>query len=167
MTIRPAKAVDIPAIVNFLVECHARSHYGGSAVNVDVQHTKKMLLMAIHRHDHRTENACWAEVVEHAGQICGLMVATMARVYAIGDKLMATDVIFATNGFAQPTDAGRLLLGMVQWAKRSPYCVEVKCGATAVIGDPERAGKLLQRLGMKHYGTIFRLELERATSCQA
>lgn len=159
--IRPAKATDIPAIVAFLIECHARSHYGCGPVNIDVVHTKKLLLMAIHRHDHKTENACWAEVVEHAGQICGLMVATMARVYAIGDKLMATDVIFATNGFAQPSDAARLLLDMVQWAKRSPYCFEIRCGVTSVIGDPERAGKLLQRLGMKPYGTIHRLELER------
>ncbi|TIW28667.1 MAG: hypothetical protein E5V63_04090 [Mesorhizobium sp.] len=161
MTVRPAKAVDIPAIVSFLVECHARSHYGSSGVNVDVVHTKKLLLMAIHRHDHKTENACWAEVVEHAGQICGLMVATMARVYMIGDKLMATDVLFATNALAQPSDAGRLLLGMVQWAKRSPYCTEIKCGVTSIIGDPERAGKLLQRLGMERYGSIFRMELER------
>lgn len=160
--IRDAKAVDIPAIIGFLVDRYACSHYAKAGLaQIDVMHTKKLLLMAIHRHNHKTENACWVQVVEHAGQICGLMVATMARVYTIGDKLMATDVLFATNGFAQPSDAGRLLLGMVQWAKRSPYCTEIKCGVTSIIGDPERAGKLLQRLGMERYGSIFRMEIER------
>ena len=160
--IRDAKAVDIPAIVGFLAECYGRSHYAKTGVaHIDVIHTKKLLLMAIHRHDHKTENACWCQVVEHAGQICGLMLATLARVYVIGDRLMATDVLFVVNGFAQPQDAGQLIKNMISWAKRSPACIEARCGATAVIGDPERTAKLFERFGMEPYGSLHRLEIER------
>ncbi|ESZ60640.1 hypothetical protein NL532_24015 [Mesorhizobium sp. C120A] len=163
--IRNANAVDIPAILLLLVECYGRSHYAkAGVVQVDVMHTKKLLLMAIHRHDHQTENGCWIQVIENGGQICGLMLATLARVYVIGDRLMATDVLFVANGFAQPHEAGQLAKNMIQWAKRSPACIEVRCGATAVIEDPERTARLFERLGMKPYGTIHRLEFERAAT---
>ncbi len=163
--IREARAVDIPGILAFLAECYGRSHYAKTgAAQIDVVHTKKLLLMAIHRHNHKTENACWVEVVEHAGQICGLMLATLARCYVIGDRLMATDVLFVVNGFAQAHEAGQLIKNMISWAKRSPACIEVRCGATAVIDDPERTAKLFERFGMKPYGTLQRLELERAAT---
>jgi hypothetical protein len=77
----------------------------------------------------------------------------LARVYVIGDRLMATDVLFVANGFAQPHEAGQLIKNMIQWAKRSPACIEVRCGATAVIEDPERTARLFERSGMKPYGT--------------
>lgn len=160
--IRDAKAVDIPAILLLLVEFYSRSHYAKAGVaQIDVVHTKKLLLMAIHRHNHKTENACWTQVVENAGQVCGLMLATMARVYVIGDRLMATDLFLVANGFAQPHEAGLLVRNMIQWAKRSPACIEVRCGATAVIEDPERTAKLFERAGMKPYGTLHRMEFER------
>lgn len=163
--IRDANAVDIPAIMALLVECYGRSHYAKAGrAQIDIVHTKKLLLMAIHRHDHKTENGCWTQVIENAGQVCGLMLATLARVYVIGDRLMATDVLFVANGFAQPHEAGLLIRNMVQWAKRSPACIEVRCGATAVIEDPERTGKLFERFDMKPYGTIHRMEFERAAT---
>lgn len=163
--IRAAKAVDIPAIIAFLQDRYRDTHYAkaGSA-EIDVMHAKKLLVMAIHRHDHKTENACWVQVVEHNGRICGLMLATLARVYVIGDKLMATDVLFTVNPFAEPTDALQLLKGMIQWAKRSPQCIEIKCGATALIGDPERTANLFAHFGFAPYGSLHRLELERAAS---
>lgn len=163
--IRDASAVDIPAIVLLLAECYSRSHYAKAGVaQIDVVHTKKLLLMAIHRHNHQTENACWIQVIENAGQVCGLMLATMARVYVIGDKLMATDVLFVANGFAQAHEAGQLVRNMISWAKRSPTCIEVRCGATAVIEDPERTARLFERFGMKPYGTMHRMEFERAAT---
>jgi hypothetical protein len=128
--IRDARAVDIPAILAFLVDRYACSHYAKAGIaQIDIMHTKKLLLMAIHRHNHKTENACWVQVVEQAGQICGLMLATLARVYVIGNRLMATDVLFVVNGFAQAHEAGQLIKNFIQWGKRSPACVEIRCGA--------------------------------------
>lgn len=162
--IRDARAVDIPAILAFLAECYGRSHYAKAGVaQIDVMHTKKLLLMAIHRHNHKTENACWIQVIEQAGQICGLMLATLARVYVIGNRLMATDVLFVVNGFAHAHEAGQLIKNFIQWGKRSPACVEIRCGATAVIGDPERTAKLFERFGLTPYGTLHRMEIERTS----
>lgn len=160
--IRDAKAVDIPAIVSFLAECYGRSHYAKTGTaQIDVIHTKKLLLMAIHRHDHKQENACFVQVVERAGQICGLMLATLARVYVIGNRLMATDVLFVVNALAEPHEAGQLVKNMISWARRAPACIEVRCGATAVISDPERTAKLFERFGMVPYGSLHRMEIER------
>jgi hypothetical protein len=161
--IRDAKASDVPAIIAFLQERYRSTHYAKSGLaQIDVVFTKKLLLMAIHRHGHKTENACWVQVVDRFGRVCGLMLATLARVYVIGNRLMATDVFFVVNDTARATDAGELLQGMFEWAKRSPACVEIRCGATAVIGDPARTGKMLERFGMEPYGSLHRLEIKRA-----
>lgn len=160
--IRRAKAIDIPAIVQFLLDEYRTTHYAqtGSA-SVDVVFTKHLLLKAIHRHGHQSENATWVEVAERNGIITGLMLATLQRVYAIGDRLMASDLFYVVNGLASPTDAALLALRMIEWAKASPWCIEVKCGSTAIKGDAERGGKMLQRLGLKPYGSLFRLEFDR------
>jgi hypothetical protein len=52
--------------------------------------------------------------------------------------------------------------GMVEWAESCPAVVEIKCGTTTTINDDaEKAGKILQRLGMAPYGSIYRKEVSR------
>lgn len=160
--IRDAKAVDIPAIVAFLRECHARSHYAGGPVRVDEQYTKELLVQAIFRHGHVGEGGTWGQVAEHDGKVCGLILGTLQRVYCIGDKLFASDLFWIVNDEAKPGDAMALLRGMIKWARRAPLCVEVRCGATAVVKGPQRAGRMLEAAGMKHYGQIYRLDIDRA-----
>lgn len=160
--IRDARAVDIPAIINFLEDRHALTHYAKDrTASIDVVHTKKLLLMGIQRHGHKSENATWCQVVDNNGIICGLMLATLTRAYAIYNRLMATDLMFITNSMAGPKDAMQLLRNFVMWAERSPACIEVRCGATAIISDPERVGKLLRRAGMKSYGSIWKMDISK------
>lgn len=159
--IRDARAQDIPGIVAFLLDRHALTHYAkdGNA-QIDVVHTKKLLMTSVHRHGHKTENATWVQVAEQNGIICGLMLATLARAYSIYDKLMATDLFFITSELANPRDALDLMRNMVNWAKRSPHCIEVRCGVTSIIGDPARSGRMLEMMSMEPYGGIYRRVLE-------
>lgn len=163
--IRAGKASDVPAVVDLLAELYGESHYARTGVaSIDRQFTKELLLTALFHHGRTGEGAAWFEVAEHDERIVGLMLATLARVYVIGNKLMATDVLFTVNGKAGLADAPTLALNMLAWAKTAPLCVEARCGTTAVIGDPERAGQMYSRLGMKRYGALWRMEFERAAA---
>lgn len=156
--IRDAKFADIHGIIGLLEYGHGRSHYAGSGVRIDQKEAKRLLVQSIQRHGGKNGGACFVQVAEKDGVINGLILGTLARVYAIGDKLSATDLFWIAAPTVDPTEPLRLMRNMVDWAWQSPHVVEVKCGATAVIQDPEGAGKLLERIGMKQFGNIYRME---------
>lgn len=166
--IRDAKFADIQAITIFLQEAYARSHYARrKEVGVDLEETKRLLVASIQRHGHSTLGACFVQVSESGGRIDGLMLGTLARVYVIGDKLMATDVFWIVGPKAAPGDAMILMRNMVKWAQKSIDVVEIKCGATAVIGDPAIAGRMLGAMGFTEYGGIYRKEMSECLASSA
>lgn len=161
--IRDAKFTDIPAIVGVMQDAMARSHYAGGAMGeIDLPYTKKLLVTAIQRHGHKNGGGCWVQVAETAGIITGFIVGTLDRVYAVGTKLMATDLFWLTSPNVEPMDSIALMRGMVAWAERCPQVVEIKCGVTITINeDAARAGAILERLGLTSYGAIYRKEIVR------
>lgn len=166
--IRNAKAVDIPAMLALIQSVYDRSHYAQErAVQIDVAEAKRLLVTAITRHDHRNGGGCWIQVADRGGMIVGMILATLVRVYSVGNKLTATDLFWISGAAAEPTDAANLMRGMIEWARRSPACVEIKCATMAVGSEPERSGKLLERLGLQPYGNVYRTSIERAEQCLA
>lgn len=160
--IRNANFADIPAILRLLQEGHLRSHYAGTGANIDEAEAKRLLVASIQRHGHTHGGGCWVQVSEGQNGIDGLILGTLVRVYAILDKLMASDIFWLVNENADPRAAIGLMRGMVAWAKSSPHVIEIKCGTTSIISeDPARAGRILEHMGMKPYGNIYRLEVER------
>lgn len=160
--IRAAQAVDIPAIIALLREGYRDTHYAFNGIaHIDVAYAKDLLLLSVFRHGEPGENATWVQVVERRGAIVGLMLATLARVYVIGNKLMASDLLFYVGSGASASDAAALAFNMIEWAKRSPQCVEIRCGTTAIHGNPERVGQMLKKFGFAPYGSIHRMEIER------
>ncbi len=160
MTVRTANFSDIPGIFTLLQEGYARSHYARDGrTSIDTREAKRLLVQAVQRHGHTTGGGCFVEVSEVDGQICGLILGTLSRVYAIGDRLSASDIFWLTNSQADPGDAMQLMRGFVGWAKSNQHVVEIKCGTTAAINeDPEAAGLILRRIGMQKYGNIYRME---------
>jgi hypothetical protein len=161
--VRDANFADIPAIVTLLQEAYDRSHYVKDGdFGIDVKETKRLLVQALQRHGGRHGGATWVQVAESNGQVTGLIVGTLARFYSIGTKLMATDLFFVASRNVEPSDPLKLMRGMIEWAKGCPDVIEIKCGTTAVIrDDPREAGRILERLGMKEYGVIYRMEVAR------
>lgn len=157
--IRDARFSDIKSIIALLQSAYLRSHYAADPrVSIDVAETKRLLFTSIQRHGGTNGGACWVTVAESDGEIRGLMLATLARVYVIGNALMATDVLFVASPDVDPADPLRLAKGMVEWARANPKVTEVRCGTTGVIhDDPMKAGRIWERLGMTHYGEIWRL----------
>lgn len=158
--IRDAKNVDIPAIVMLLHEGFARSHYAGKdRGEIDTNEAKRLLMQAIQRHGHKTGGGCFVQVAETNGVITGVILGTFQRLYGVGNKLVASDLFWLASPNVHPSDPAKLMANMVAWAKSSPHCIEIKCGVTEVINaEVEASGAILERLGMKKYGTIYRLE---------
>lgn len=161
--IRNATFSDIPAIVRLLQEAYLETHYAKSGLaEIDEAEAKRLLLASIQRHGQKHGGACWVQVADNGAGIVGFILGTLARVYSIGNKLMATDLFWVVNKHAEPRDAVSLMRGMVDWAKDCPACIEAKCGTTAIIADdPEAATRLLGQIGFKQYGLISRLEFAR------
>lgn len=158
--IRPATFTDIPAIVRLLDQAYLGTHYSKTGLaQIDVAETKRLLLSSIQRHGQKHGGACWVCVSDSGASIDGLILGTLARVYVIGNKLMASDVFWLTNEHADPRDAVALMRGMVEWAKPNDEVVEIRCGTTAIMNDPDKAGRLLQQIGFKPYGNIYRMEV--------
>lgn len=157
--IRNARCTDIPALVALLGSAYDRSHYAGTEVEIDEKETKRLLVQSIQRHGHKVGGGCFVQVAESHGIVTGLILGTLVRVYVIGNRLMATDLFWVCSSLVEPGDPARLVGNMLEWARTVPHVVEVRCGTTAVIQDPEKAGNILTRLGMEQYGTIYRKEL--------
>jgi hypothetical protein len=159
--IRDVNFADIGAVTRFLEACHQRTVYAKKGIaSIDVAETKRLIGAGIGRHGHKGIGACWLQVAENDGHIDGLMYATLARVYSIYDRLYATDLFWIVNEHARPTDAAYLMKNMLRWAKTCPLVIEVQTGVTGIINaDFARTGQMLERLGMREYGGIYRLEL--------
>ena len=162
MTTRPAKFADIPGIVALIQEGHRRSHYALGPASVDEREAKRVLVQSIQRHGSHNLGGTWVAVSEKDGRISGFILGTLARVSVVGDKLFATDLFWFASEDVAPMDPFRLMKGMIEWAQAAPDCIEVKCGTQAVIeGSTKRAGLLLEHLGLKPYGEIYRTEFTK------
>lgn len=160
--VRDAMFADIPAIVMVLQEAYLRTHYAKSGLaEMDTPEAKRLLVASIQRHGGKNGGSTWVQVSETDGAVTGFILGTLARVYSIGDRLMATDLFWLTSPAADPLDAMRLMRGMIEWASGVPHCVEIHCGTTAIMNDPAGAGKMLERLGMEQYGNLYRMEIAR------
>jgi hypothetical protein len=159
--IRPAVFADIPGIVLFLQGRFLHTHYAASGIaSIDVGETKRLLMQSIQRHGGKHGGATWICVAEKDGNIEGLILGTLARIYSISDRMMATDLFWLASEKCDPRDSILLIKSMIMWAKACPGVVEIQCGTTtAIADDPTKAGKILEHLGMKHYGNIYRTEI--------
>lgn len=157
--IRDAVFADIPGIVMLLRDAYLKTHYARDGIaGLDEKETKRLLVQSIQRHGGVNGGACFVQVSETNGQIKGLILGTMVRVYSILDRLTATDLFWLASPDVHPADPAQLMRNMIDWARLSPACVEIKCATTAIMQDPEPAGKILKRLGLEPYGDIYRLE---------
>lgn len=154
--IRPAKFVDIPRMVDLLCTAHAESKYAARmGVSRKAAHT--LLQQAVQRHGGQHEGGTLVMVAEKGGEVEGLMVGTLNRVYFIGDKLEAQDVFLFVTPQADKRDASRLLDAYLEWADGNPKVdfEDVKLSHTDALPGAERVAKLYAKKGFRRCGAIY------------
>lgn len=160
--IRPAKHVDIPRLVEILVEAHGRSVYAERpGIEVDVPHTKSLLVNAIQRHGQKIIGGTYVAVAEKNERVEGFILGGLERIQCIGTALYATDLMWICTPQVDARDPARLLEAMIGWAESVPKCREIIEGATRVVGDYARVEKMLKRRGFSQFGVIYAKEVNR------
>ena len=153
--IRPAKHQDIPRCRAILRQTHERSHYAGTECGFDEKEATRLLVHAVQQHG----AGAFFEVAEREGEIEAFIVGVLSRVYCVCTKLRASDLFWVATDRVNPRHPRKLMKNMIAWARTNPDVVEVYCGATAIVQDAEKAGRILGRLGLQHYGSIYRMPI--------
>lgn len=153
--IRQARLQDIPELMRLLRNAHAGSHYA-TQCGIDDVAAKGLLMQVIAG---AWEGQTFAEVAEAAGTVEGFILGHTAPVYLIGDRQMATDLFWLASKRVDPRDPRRLMANMIAWARSRPDVIEIRCGATPVLQEPDKAGRMLKRLGLEPYGSFYRMEI--------
>jgi hypothetical protein len=158
--IRNASFPDIPRIVAIMREAYERSEYCRRGLcGFDEKEAKRLLVNAIQRHGRGRNSASFVQVAEEKGRVEGFIVGVLSRVYHVGDRLQASDLFWLATPLVSPRDPIQLMKNMIAWAKGVEGVIEIRCGTTAILQDPQKAGRILQRLGMTPYGSIHRMEV--------
>lgn len=159
LRIRTARFGDIPAMMSIMRDAHARSRYAHLEMNEVL--AKSMLMSAIQRHsaDIRSGNKLagshFVAVADNDGIVDGFILACLQPIYLVGKDLEATDLFFICSERAHGEAAARLLKAMHKWVPEG--CI-IRQGVTDLVTGAERAGRLLERAGMRMVGTIYEKE---------
>lgn len=161
MSIRPAKFSDIPALMKFIQAEHGRSKYAQAGA-VDLEEARQLLLGAVQRMETRGPGGTCVYVAEKDGAIEGFIIGVLERVYQVGDKLEATDLMFVTREDANIWAAGLLLKHFEDWAKSIPKVLQIRVGVTDVIDPhPELVARMYEQRGYERSGIILERKVLR------
>lgn len=153
--IRPANFGDIPRLHDLMKEFHEASVYADT-VRFDGAECKRILVNSIKHHAGKRAGGAAVFVAERDGEIEGLIVGLLDRVYHIGVELMATDLFFAGSERVSPRDMLALYDAFLAWAEENDRVVEIVNGATAILGGWEGAEALYRKRGLERFGVIYR-----------
>jgi len=161
MSLRPARMIDTPRLVELLIESHAGSRYAG-VVDVDAAYARKLIAQFIQRSPGSHDGGTMVAVVEDEGKIVGFVAGILDRVYHIGTKLAANDVFLVTTKGAPARAARQLMAAYITWAQGVPDCAELRMSWTDALPSGERIHKAYERMGFRHCGGIYTRDVERA-----
>lgn len=160
--IRPARAIDTPRIVELLVEQHAQSRLA-DVTEVDEVYARRMTAQMIQRHGGSHDGATVVFVVEVDGQIEGVVIGALDRVYEIGVHLAAWDKFLVCTDKAPARAFLMLLKAFWRWADENPKVVEIGGSWSDIVATGERMDGVFTHEGFTRCGAIYR----RTRQCSA
>jgi hypothetical protein len=157
--LRPARAIDVPAVVDILVERQQDSRFAG-IVDVDVAHARKLLAQAAFRHGGTHDGGTFFMVAESDRSIEAFLLAALSRVLLVGDKLCAQDILLLSRRDLPARDAmrttNRLIDEYVAWATANPRVADIHLSWSDTLPSGERIGALFARKGFIPCGQNYR-----------
>jgi len=161
MSVRAAKFVDIPRLVELGAEAHKRSIYAKRAT-FDIELAKQLCARSIQRHAQQNYGGTLVLVSETDGELCGFIIALVDLVYPCLSEFVVTDLVFTFTYNADPRDAATMVKRVTFWAEANPKVIEVHLGVTDAIGSGwHRVGRLYERLGFEQCGAMYRKLIQR------
>ncbi len=156
MIYRPARSIDAPALVDILKERHAETRYG-SDVRIDEVIARKVFAHAAQRHGGTNEGAMFLMVAEQGdGTIDAFMLGHLARIYMVGDKLVATDLFLIGHRNCDPRCMNGLIEHYLAWAEENPKVHEIVLSWSDAVPESGAINALYERKGFTLCGTSYR-----------
>jgi len=153
--LRPARFVDVPAMVDILVEKQPMSRYA-EIDTIDTDYARKMLAQCVQRHGGDKAGATCANVIERDGEIVAFMVGQLDRLYGLGHLLSAHDLLLvARNGTM--SCGRRLMKAYIDWAFAIPKVVEVFATHSDILPSTKKSRLLFSQLGFTESGKAYRM----------
>jgi hypothetical protein len=159
--IRPPKSfADALGILDVLKWAHENSVY--SKLTFDEREAHRLICTALQRHAHKNRGGSFVQVAEVKGKIEGFLIGALTPVYHCHIEVGASDLYWITTPKCPVRDRVGLMLAMVDWAKAHPHCVEITSATSGAMKGADGAAKILVKLGFEPFGSIYRMEVQRA-----
>lgn len=149
---------DAPGILDVLRWGHEHSVYAKRTFHE--AEANRIICQAIQRNGFTSPAGTFVMVSEVEGEIQGFIIGVLQPVYHVHTELGATDLFWIARPKCPARDRVGLMLGLVDWAKAHPKCVEITAAASDAMGGAEKATKILEKLGFERSGSIFRMEVK-------
>ena len=160
MSVRAAKFIDVPRIVEIMREAHRRSR-DAERTTFDEVDVKQLLLRSIQRHGHTNYMGSLVLITERDGDVKGFVIGILDLVYPGLKELKVTDLLFMVGEGADPRDAREMVLKLIEWGRNNPKVVKVLLGITDDLVEWTRVGDLYKGVGLEQCGGLFRIEFDR------
>lgn len=156
--IRAAITSDLPRLFELVMAMYEASEYADRQdIAVSESVAKSVLRDCVALNGRTNAGGVLLNVVESEGVVEGFMLATLQRVYLIGNRLEAQDVFLFVTDKAKRGSGGRLFRSYVKWALANPKVVDIGGSWTDVAGvDGEKMNRMFRRLGLVKRGEIWK-----------
>lgn len=166
MIIRPARAIDVPALIAMLDECLDQSRYAAMG-SVDRDVARKFFCYGVQRHGGTTDGSTHLMVAEGKdGVIEAFMFGVLARIYAVGTRLGASDQFLIARRKARADvklrAMNRLIAEYLAWADANPKVCEISLSRSDTVPGNEGLVKVFERYGFVPHAQSWRRETPHA-----
>jgi hypothetical protein len=157
--IRPGRFQDQPAIEGLLRDAYARSKYAGR-VGIHEKALSQLVLGSIAQMTQNGPQASHVAVAERGGEVVGVIIGALDRVYHIGDKLSANDIFFVVGDKGSFGDSIYLVDSYIRWAQANPKVLEIMLSWSDALPGAEKIASLAKRKGFVKTGEMFEMRLD-------
>ena len=158
--VRDATFSDVPALSKLLERAYRKSKYA-DRTGLHTKSVEQLFLGLVSGQRQNGPQASYLRVATKQDKVVGFLAGTLGRVYNVGEKLVASDVFFISEG-SYPKDLEALIDGYVEWASANPKVIEIGLSWSDAVRDGAALAKLYKRKGFTLVGEQYELRTDVA-----
>lgn len=157
MLVRRAKFADIIKLWALMQEAHQRSRYADKT-ELDERLFKSTCVECLRGHSEKVNTSCAFVSEDEDGLITGFILGITDNVYHFGKNRYASDLVTYVKSGHEGAGV-ELYREFLDWAENAPGVINIRLGATDVIGDYRKTEILFKRHGFIQEGVLYRKEI--------